>query len=112
MDARKQPHFLCREDREPIWLAGIWSERPDGKPGCATLTEQARGVAKEIHDRMPLVLDADRLEPWLDPHLTDRKTIRHAVHHLPAERITHWTVSSRVNRPGNDDGSLIKPLPV
>jgi putative SOS response-associated peptidase YedK len=71
VDGRKQPHFLCREDREPIWLAGIWSERPDGKPGCAILTEPARGVARGIHDRMPLALGAESLEPWLDSHLTD-----------------------------------------
>ncbi|WP_425430158.1 hypothetical protein [Chromohalobacter canadensis] len=39
----KQPHLLCREDRELIWLAIIWSERSDGTPGCAILTEPCRG---------------------------------------------------------------------
>ncbi|MDI5893061.1 SOS response-associated peptidase [Halomonas rhizosphaerae] len=110
LNGKKQPHFLCREDREPIWLAAIWTERPDGKPGCAILTEPARGVAKEIHPRMPLALDAESLKPWLDPHLTDRETIRQVVHHLDAELITHWPVSTRVNRPTNDEASLIEPL--
>ncbi|MBS8268597.1 SOS response-associated peptidase [Halomonas litopenaei] len=108
VDDRKRPHFLCREDREPIWLAGIWSGRPDGKPGCAILTEPARGVAADIHSRMPLALDDESLEPWLDPHLTDREAIRQVVHHLPAELIIHWHVSTRVNRSANDDASLIQ----
>ncbi|MDR9440185.1 MAG: SOS response-associated peptidase [Halomonas sp.] len=111
IDGRKQPHFLCREDREPIWLAGIWSERPDGRPGCAILTEPARGVASEIHPRMPLALDEECLAPWLDPQLTERETLRQVVHHLPADRLTHWPVSTRVNRPGNEGAELLEPAP-
>lgn len=51
----------CREGREPIWLAAIWTERADGRPGCAIITEPARGPVKEIHDRMPLIFDDDSL---------------------------------------------------
>ncbi|RTQ99626.1 SOS response-associated peptidase [Halomonas nitroreducens] len=109
LDGGKQPHFLCRQDREPLWLAGIWSERPDGRPGCAILTEPARGVARAIHPRMPLVLDAESLAPWLDPRLTDRETLRRVVHHLDPERLTHWPVSPRVNRPTQDDAALVSP---
>ncbi|QFU01605.1 Putative SOS response-associated peptidase YedK [Halomonas sp. THAF5a] len=106
----KQPYFITRADREPIWLAAIWAERPDGAPGCAILTEPARGVAKEIHPRMPLALDNESLEPWLDPHLIDRETIRQVVHHLPADMLTHWPVSTRVNTPTHDDADLIEPI--
>ncbi|WP_163560985.1 SOS response-associated peptidase [Halomonas sp. NO4] len=110
VDGRKQPHYLTRQDGEPLWLAAIWADRPDGKPGCAILTEPARGAAKSIHDRMPLVLDADSLDPWLDPHLTDREAIRQLVDHLDSQLVTHWPVSTRVNRPVNDDPSLTEPV--
>ena len=56
VDGKKQPYFLCREDREPIWLAAILAGRADGAPGCSILTEPARGAAQLIHPRMPLVL--------------------------------------------------------
>ncbi len=105
----KQPHFITRTDRQPLWLAGIWAERPDGNAGCAILTEPARGAAAEIHDRMPLALDDASLEPWLDSHLTDREALRHTVHHLDDSLLTHWPVSRRVNRPANDDPALIEP---
>ncbi|KGE78281.1 hypothetical protein FP66_04615 [Halomonas salina] len=108
----KQPHFLCRNDREPLWLAGLWTHRADGNPGCAILTEPARGAAAEIHDRMPLALDDASLEPWLDPQLTNREVLRHTVHHLDDSLLTHWPVSRRVNHPGNDDPSVIEPISV
>lgn len=107
---RKQPHFLCREDREAIWLAGIWTERNDGAPGCAIITEPARGRAQQIHSRMPFILDDESLDLWLDADFTDPDAIRGAMHHLDERRITHWPVSRAVNRPGNDsDASLINP---
>ncbi|MDL0433871.1 SOS response-associated peptidase [Marinobacter sp. TBZ242] len=109
-DTGKQPHYLTRTDREPIAKAGIYAEREDGSLGCAILTEPARGTAAEVHDRMPLILDDASLEPWLDPDLTDRETIRHVVRHLDGSLFEHWPVSRAVNRPGNDeDAGLINP---
>ncbi|MCH4563332.1 SOS response-associated peptidase [Halomonas sp. EGI 63088] len=107
----KQPYYLCREDREPLFLAGICAERADGSFGCAIVTEPARGIARNIHDRMPLALDDESLAPWLDPDLTDRDAISSVVRHLDAALVTHWPVSTRVNRPANDDPSLIEPDP-
>lgn len=107
----KQPHFLCREDREPLFFGGIYTQRVDGTLGCAIITEPARGAAKHVHDRMPLILDNASLEPWLDPDLTDREAVRNVVHHIDATLITHWPVSTKVNRPsGAGDDSLINPL--
>ncbi|KGE78585.1 hypothetical protein FP66_02325 [Halomonas salina] len=80
-------------------VVSLTSERPDFKPCCAILTEPARGVAKAIHYRMPLVLDAENLAPWLGSYLTDRETLHHVIHHLPAAWITHWLVNTWVNRP-------------
>ncbi|SEL65612.1 hypothetical protein SAMN04488129_11388 [Halomonas daqiaonensis] len=59
---------------------------------------------------MPLALDVESLEPWLDPDMTDRETIRSVVHHLDADLITHWPVSQRVNRPVKDEPELVDPI--
>ena len=109
LEGRKQPLYFARDDGELLWFAGIWTLRPDDSPGCAILTEPARGVASEIHPRMPLLLDQDSLAPWLDPALTEREHIRRRVHHLPHERLTRWQVSTRVNTPTEDDPTLIEP---
>ncbi|WP_192035149.1 SOS response-associated peptidase [Halomonas sp. YLGW01] len=105
----KQPYYLCREDRATLFLAGIWGAFADGTAGCAIVTEPARGNAREIHDRMPLLLNDDSLRTWLDSTLQERDAIRSAVHHLDADTLTHWPVSTRINRPTHDDPRLIEP---
>lgn len=107
---KKQPHFLTREDKEPIWLAGIWTDRPDDKPGFAVITEPAKGSAKDIHSRMPLLLSSESLALWLDSETTERDDIRAAVRRMPTTAIVHWPVSTRVNRPGEDEESLLLQL--
>lgn len=109
-DNGKQPHFICREDRALIWLAGIWMTRPDGEPGLAIITHDARGSAREVHDRMPLALNDDCLEDWLDPDMTERETIRKLIKPIPAKLITHWAVSKEANRVGNDRAELVEPI--
>ena len=106
----KQPYFICREDRELLWLAAIYTERSDGKFGCAIVTQPAQGVAKEVHDRMPLALDDESLELWLDPEFTNREMLRNVTRHIDADMLTHWPVSTRINKPsGNGNSALLNP---
>lgn len=111
VDGIKQPYYFTRLDADLLWLAGVWTERADGKAGCAILTEPARGLAAEIHPRMPLILAPDSLAPWLDPTLTDPAALRRAVRHLDAQALTRWPVSTRVNKPSEDDAALIEREP-
>ncbi|WP_447556572.1 SOS response-associated peptidase [Vreelandella sp. EE22] len=106
----KRPHFICREDRELIWLAAICTERADGKLGCAIVTEPGQGPASDVHDRMPLALDDESLDMWLDPGFTDPKTLGDAIKHIDTGLITHWPISTRINKPaGAGDESLLNP---
>jgi putative SOS response-associated peptidase YedK len=38
---------------------------------AVVITTHATGPAGEIHDRTPLILPRERVDAWLDPHLTD-----------------------------------------
>ena len=106
----KQPHYICRKDREPLFFAGIFAERDDGSLGCAIVTEPGRGSAAEVHDRMPLILDDDSLKHWLAPDITDRETIKQMVRHIDASLIEHWPVSTKVNKPAEGQSEeLINP---
>lgn len=106
----KQPHYISRADRQPLYLAGIWTLNAEQQDSCALVTEPARGPLQQIHARMPLVLDDASLTAWLDPHLCEREAISAAVHHLPVTQLISWPVSTRVNRATQDDPSLIEPL--
>ncbi|MFC2992949.1 SOS response-associated peptidase family protein [Halomonas tibetensis] len=65
-------------------------------------------IAREIYDRMPLVLDDQSLEAWLDPVLTEREAIRAALNHLEAEALAAWPVSTRVNRSNQEGAYLVE----
>ena len=57
-----------------------------------------------------MVLDPECRWQWLDPGLSDRETIRKVARRLDPDRLTAYPVSTRVNRPANDDPGLLEPI--
>jgi putative SOS response-associated peptidase YedK len=67
----QQPLRLRRDDRDVLCLAGVWDRRPDPVSGEETagvtiLTVEADAGMRRRGDRMPLALDPEEEEPWLD----------------------------------------------
>jgi putative SOS response-associated peptidase YedK len=61
----KQPYFMTRPD---LVLGGIWSTWGTGGDRLFTfsvVTVPAEGPLREVHDRMPLVLEPGRWDSWL-----------------------------------------------
>jgi len=114
IETGKQPFFITLKDADPdavLFFAGLWEERSDGEGNCcAILTEPASPALAFIHDRQPVVLDPACRWQWLDPELQERDAIRAATRRLDPHRLTAFPVSTRVNRPENDDASLLEPL--
>jgi len=107
-----QPFFVRRADRGPFALAGIW-ERWVGRDGeviesCAILTQPARPPVQAIHDRMPILLEPDAWDRWLDPDLTQVATLEPLLQpRQPA--LVASPVSSIVNDPRHDDPRCQEP---
>ena len=63
----KQPFVYEVDGGEPFAMAGLWEwwGGPEGenKPveSCTIITTDANKLASEIHDRMPVILDAGRV---------------------------------------------------
>lgn len=106
---RKQPYRFTRRDGGLILLAGLWtpSSREPGER-AAIITEPARGFTRQVHPRMPVVLNDGCWRAWLDPALTEREEIRAATAALPMDEIRGYPVSLRVGNPRNDDATLIE----
>jgi putative SOS response-associated peptidase YedK len=60
----------------------------------------------EIHDRIPAILGPEDYERWLGPDPDPRDLLKP----FPAELMTMWPVSTRVNTPKNDDPDLLVPF--
>jgi putative SOS response-associated peptidase YedK len=77
VDGARVPQFISLPGDELLVFAGLyeWWRNPaaaDGAPdrwllSASILTRPASGALAGIHDRMPVFLDADLVESWLDP---------------------------------------------
>jgi putative SOS response-associated peptidase YedK len=97
----KQPFLVRRKDGAPFAFAGLWQDSflPNGEvvPAAAILTTTPRGVAAEVHDRMPVILPAAAQASWLDPTARYRDLLE-----PDAAQLELFPVSSLVNSPAND----------
>ncbi|HVC92825.1 MAG TPA: SOS response-associated peptidase, partial [Pirellulales bacterium] len=68
-DGKKQPHYIRLKDDRPFAFAGLWEHW--GRDGaefdsCTIITTDANAEVAPIHGRMPAVLEAGALDPWLE----------------------------------------------
>ena len=72
----------------------------------AIITTDANELVAEIHDRMPLILAPADYARWL----SDEPDPRDLMRPYPAEPMRMWPISIRVNKPENDDPSIVEPI--
>jgi putative SOS response-associated peptidase YedK len=67
----KQPYCFEVKDGELFAFAGLWDgwKNADGQwiKTCSILTTTPNSVTSAIHDRMPVILDRESYDLWLDP---------------------------------------------
>ena len=107
----KQPFAIAMRDGAPFGLAGLWENWQDPKSGewvrtFCILTTRANALVRPIHHRMPLILPPSDCGRWL----SDEPDPRDLLKPFPAEPMTVWPVSTRVNSPKNDDPGVIEPM--
>jgi putative SOS response-associated peptidase YedK len=96
------------KDRSPFGLAGLWENWKNPNTGewertFAIITVPSNELVAQIHNRMPAILEPRSYDRWLstgpDPH--------DLLSSYPSEPMTMWPISTRVNKPENDDHSLL-----
>lgn len=109
---RKRPFWIHPSDGGLVSFAGIWERwsRPGSEPRhtFAILTRPASADVADIHDRMPVVVSASDRNAWLG-RATDVEAAR-ALLSAAAPAFSCRPVSTRVNRPEEDDAGLIEPV--
>ncbi|MEK6204012.1 MAG: SOS response-associated peptidase [Amylibacter sp.] len=62
----KQPHYITVEQNVPVFFfAGLYSTLGDGIQTTTIMTAQAAPEIVELHHRMPVILPAEQIEPWM-----------------------------------------------
>jgi putative SOS response-associated peptidase YedK len=67
-------------------------------------------VTSAVHDRMPVILDSDSYDLWLDPGFTDVRAASELLKPFDALRMRCFPVSARINHVANDDAECCVPL--
>jgi putative SOS response-associated peptidase YedK len=109
----KQPYAIAMKSGEPFALAGIWEgwRHPETEEVMRTfciITTDANELIAQIHHRMPVIIAPDAYHRWLSPQEPD---LHELLVPYPAEPMTMWPVSVRVNSPANDDAAILEGLP-
>lgn len=115
VEGGKQPWHIRRADGKPLALAGLWEHWEDKVEGeviesCAILTTAAAGPMANIHDRMPVILEPEDFECWLDPEFQQPDRLRQRLQPAAAGVLELFPVSSYVNKAGNEGEQCIAPV--
>jgi putative SOS response-associated peptidase YedK len=118
----KQPFYIHPADGGVLAMAGlyeIWRDptRDEDDPArflwtCTVITTSAEDSVGHIHDRMPLMVERDRWDAWLDPAAADDPDALKGLL-VPAApgRLEAYPVGTAVNNVRNNGPELVDPLP-
>jgi len=64
------------------------------------------GWSAPIHDRMPVILASEDYQRWISEEPDPRDPMKP----FPAELVTMWPISTRVDKHENNDADLLTPI--
>jgi putative SOS response-associated peptidase YedK len=114
----KQPYHIRRKDRQPFAFAGLWARwKPKDGSGdpldtFTILTTDSNELIRPLHDRMPVILDRENFDLWLDPQVEDRNRLQELLVPYDGSVMETVPVSRTVNSPANDQPDCLAPLVV
>jgi len=112
----KQPYCFEVNEGELFAFAGIWDRWKNASGNavetCSILTTTPNAVTAVVHDRMPVILDLDSYDLWLDPGIEDVGLVSELLKPFDARIMRSYPVSTRVNQVVNDDEECSAPVEV
>jgi len=77
---------------------------------CTIITTAASESIREIHHRMPVILDPDFYEKWLNAEIQDSKELESVLQDGIIHDMKYYPVSTFVNSVKNNDPNGIQPV--
>jgi len=99
----KQPYYIHLKDQPLFAFAGLYDE------GTFTIiTTEPVSIIKKIHNRMPVIINPDQEDAWLNPDLDDPAAAVNIIKKSQINDLDAYPVSKQINKPENDSPDLIK----
>jgi putative SOS response-associated peptidase YedK len=103
----KQPFCFEVNQGQLFAFAGLWDRWKDAGGNwvetCSILTTAPNAVTSAVHDRMPVILDPDGYDLWLDPGMRNVDAASELLRPCDARLMRCYPVSARINHVANDD---------
>jgi putative SOS response-associated peptidase YedK len=77
---------------------------------CSILTTTPNAVTSAVHDRMPVILDSDSYDLWLDPGMQDASAASEMLKPYGAQFMRRYPINTRINNVANDDEECSAPV--
>lgn len=115
----KQPFFIHRRGGGILPMAGLYefwrdpNAPADADPwlwSCTVITTEAADELGRIHDRMPMLVEPQNWNRWLDPRVDDPKDLSRLLVPAAPGRLAAYPVSTQVNDVRNNGPELITPV--
>jgi putative SOS response-associated peptidase YedK len=112
-EGQKQPYYITIPSDEPFAFAGIWETWDKEEPvyqSCAIITVESSISIQEIHHRMPVILQPEYYDKWLDPKIQAPKELIAILQEGMIRDMKYYPVSTKVNSVNDNDQGCIAPL--
>ena len=118
IDGAKQPFYIHLDDHGLLGFAGLWESWPgptgatpsDPLESCTIITTAAIEFTSHIHVRMPVLLQPEDYDRWLDPELQPSEGLWDLLQPYAADDLVADTVSTHVNSPKHEDAQCVEPV--
>jgi putative SOS response-associated peptidase YedK len=111
VEGGKQPYAIARQDGQPIAFAGLWESFrwPDQTVtrSFTILTTMPNAEMSELHDRMPVILEAADWPVWLGEADGNYSALMRPA---PDGLLRTWPVDRRVGSPRNNGPELLEAI--
>ncbi len=97
---KKQPFYFFMPDKKPFAFAGLWDTCKSGNSekvnSCTIITKKAKGAVSKIHHRMPVILNAEKADIWLDKN-TNETILKNIMNDLSNTQLCCHPVNPKMN---------------
>lgn len=108
----KQPYYFFKPEHRLISFAGLWSHWESNQNKVVNsytiITTPASQSVEKIHDRMPAILEQDKIDSWLDSGNTVEKALELLK---PYQDLEYYPVAKHVNSVQNNSPRCIEKQP-
>jgi len=108
----KKPVRFVMQDKQPFAFAGLWdrwNHNGEELVSCTVITTQPNELVKDVHNRMPVILQKEHEQKWIDQQEQDLTFLTSILTPFDARSMKAYEVSSAVNSPRNNDLRCITP---